>query len=170
MPGIEELLSQAFQQYGLAGLVIVFLLLGPAYTYFRTRGIRAQVEANAQSLLNEFAQKERLRSERLEERLNETFEKLNAAEGAVAQLRLQLAQAQSDLDEMPKLKQRLQVLAKRVVELERQVETKRAENQQLQLQLQQRERDSQRNAQRITELEGALQPGTHQLEGHPGTP
>jgi chromosome segregation ATPase len=170
MPGIEELLQQAFQQYGLVGLVLVFLLLGPVYTYVRTRGIRAQAEANAQSLLNEFAQKERLRSERLEERLNETFEKLNAAEEEVAQLRLRLAQAQSDLDEMPKLKHRLQVLGKRVVELEKQVETKRTENEQLQVKLRQRERDSQRNAQRITELEQAFQPGTHPLESNPGTP
>jgi chromosome segregation ATPase len=170
MTGIEELLQQAFQQYGLFGLVVVFLLLGPAYTYFRTRGIRAQAEANAQSLLNEFAQKERLRAERLEARLNEALQKLNAAEEEVAQLRLRLTQAQNDLDEMPKLRHRLQGLAKRVVELERLVEAKRAENELLQQKLQQRELESQRNAQRIAELEQALQPGTHPVTSTPETP
>ena len=139
MSGSEELLTQVFQQYGLLGLVIVFLLLGPAYTYIRTRGIRAQAEANTQSLLTEFAQKERLRSERLEERLNETFEKLNAAENAVAQLRLRLTKAQIDLDEMPKLKHRIRILAKRVVELERLVEVKQVENEKLQSKLRQQE-------------------------------
>lgn len=170
MPGIEPLLDQAFQQYGLLGLVVVFLLLGPVYTHFRTRTIRAQAETNAQQLLNEFAQKERLRAERLEERLNATFEKLNAAEEEVSQLRLRLAKAQTDLDEMPKLKHRVRVLVKRVMELERLVEAKRVENEQLQNMLQQREVESQRQAQRIAELEQAIQPETTPRKHNPEMP
>lgn len=170
MPGIELLLEQAFQQYGLVGLVIVFLLLGPVYTHFRTRAIRVQAETNAHTLVSEFAQKERLRSERLEERLNETFEKLNAAEDEVAQLRLRLTKAQTDLDEMPKLKHQVRVLAKRVVELERLVEVKRVENEQLQSRLQQREAENQHQTQRITELEEAIRSGEILGEHDPEMP
>lgn len=170
MPGSDELLNQVFQQYGLIGLVIGFLLLGPAYTYFRTRGIRAQAEANAQSLVNEFAQKERARSERLEERLNDTMQKLNAAEDEVAQLRLRLANTQNDLDDMPKLKHRIRVLTKRMIELKGLIESKREENEQLQLKLSQCEAEAQRNAQRISDLEEALHDRHHILGSEPEVP
>lgn len=70
MPETNELLTQVFQQYGLLGLVITFLLLGPGFTYFRTKHIRAEAESKAQTLLNEFAQQERQRSERLERVMN----------------------------------------------------------------------------------------------------
>jgi DUF1365 family protein len=103
----------------------------------------------------------------LEGRLNETLEKLDAAEEEVTQLRLRLAKAQTDLDEMPKLKYRIRVLAKRVVELERLVETKRVENEQLQSKLQQREWESQRQAEQNAELEQAIQSEAPPSEHNP---
>ena len=164
MPESNELLTQVFQQYGLFGLVIAFLLLGPGFTYFRTRHIRAEAESKAQTLLNEFAQRERQRSERLEARLNETLFKLNAAEDEVARLRLRLTEARSDLDEMPKLKRRIRKLTRRISELESAVASKQTENEQLQQTIQQRESDLQRHTLRIQELEQALHHLQHEKE------
>jgi len=159
MPESNELLGQIFQQYGVVGLVIGFLILGPGFTYFRTRTIRVQAEMKAQELLNEFAQQERQRSERLEMRLTSTQQKLNTAEDEVSSLRLRLAMAQSDLDEMPKLKHRLRLLMRRVSELETAAKDKQSEIERLTEQLQQRQNDSERNTHRIHELEQVLTQG-----------
>ncbi len=113
-----DLLQTLLQQHGLLGLVIGFLILGPGFTYIRTRNMRDEAEAKTQALLNEFAQKERERSERLEARLEETLQKLNQAEDEVISLRLKLAQAQSELEKVAALREQIQVLTNRVNELE----------------------------------------------------
>jgi len=132
MSEFEQLLQEVFRQYGLLGLFVVFVILGPGFTYFRTRAIRVQAEAKAQVILNAFAQMERERSERLEKRLDQTLRQLNLAEDEVANLRLRLAKAQSDLDDMPLLKRRIRRLTTRVNELETQVKTKQTEIERLQ--------------------------------------
>ncbi|MEO8391768.1 MAG: hypothetical protein ABI700_02140 [Chloroflexota bacterium] len=114
---LDDLLQQVFQQYGLLGLVIVFLIFGPGFTYFRTRTMRVEAEAKAQELLNKFIKQERLRADRLEKRLNETLHKLELAEDEVSQVRLRLSQAQSDLDEVSKFKRQVRRLTRRVAEL-----------------------------------------------------
>ena len=86
MTEIVNFLNQLFQQDGLVGLVIGFLILGPGFTYVRTRTLRAQSEATAQALVNEFARQERQRADRLEEQLNGAFRKLNTTEAEVANL------------------------------------------------------------------------------------
>ena len=66
MTKITNLLSQVFQRHGLVGLVIGFLILGPGFTYLRTRTIRVQAETKVQALVNEFARQERQRADRPE--------------------------------------------------------------------------------------------------------
>lgn len=139
MTEIVNFLHQLFQQDGLVGLVIGFLILGPGFTYFRTRTLRAQSEAKAQTLLNEFARQERQRADRLEEQLNATLRKLDSTEEEVSNLRLKLAEAQNELDDMAALRQQVRKLTRRVRELEAAVEDKNQENDQLRQTLKQAE-------------------------------
>ena len=150
---LGDLLQQVFQQYGLLGLVIVFLIFGPGFTYFRTRNVRIQTEAKAQEVLNEFIKQERQRADRLEARLNEALDKLNLAEDEVAQLRLRLSEAQSDLDQLAALKRQVRKLTQRVTELEGQLETKQNENEELRLEIARHESHSAR----IHDLERKLE-------------
>ena len=128
---IENLLEQAFQQYGLMGLVVAFAVLGPGFTYVRTKNSRLQAEVQAQALLNEFARREQEQSERLEERLTSTLERLDQSKDEVFHLRLALNQTQHDLHEMREVCQKVDALTERVVELEAQLDRKRQRIQEL---------------------------------------
>lgn len=127
MDQVNDLLVQVFQQYGLLGLIIAFLVTGPGYTYLRTRSLRAEGEAHAQELVNEFARQERQRSERLEMKLSAAQRKLDTAEEEVAHLRSKLSEAQTQLEMVATLRRQVRQLRKRVSELESQVEAKTAE-------------------------------------------
>jgi uncharacterized membrane protein YgaE (UPF0421/DUF939 family) len=137
MTELVSFLHQLLQQEGLVGLVIGFLILGPGFTYFRTRTIHAQTEAKAQALVNEFARQERQRADRLEEQLNAALRKVESTEEAVASLRLKLAEAQNELGEMTTLRQQVRRLTRRVRELETAVEEKNRANHELHQMLQQ---------------------------------
>ena len=139
MTEIVSFLHQLFQQDGLVGLVIGFLILGPGFTYFRTRTLRAQSEAKAQTLLNEFARQERQRADRLEGQLNTALRKLDSTEEEVANLRLKLAEAQNKLDDMVALRQQVRKLTRWVRELQAAVEDKSRENDELRQTLRQAE-------------------------------
>ena len=94
MTEIVNLLQQMFQQNGLLGLIIGFLILGPGFTWLRTRTIRVEAEAKAQELVNEFARQERQRADRLEEQFRTTLRKLTTTEDEVSRLRLKLVENQ----------------------------------------------------------------------------
>ena len=153
---MEELLKQVFQQHGLIGMLIVFLITGPGYTHFRTRNIRARAEAKAQEVVNQFAQQERKRADRLEEQLTLTQTKLSSAEDEVSALRLRLADAQSDLDELPRFRSQVRRLTRRVSELGEIVEGKKTEIAELRLELGKRQQELERSSLRILELEQRL--------------
>lgn len=144
-----ELFEQAFEQYGLVGLVVAFLILGPGFTYLRTRNASVQAEMKAQTLLNRFAQDEHIQAERMEERLNAALVKLEDARQQVLDLRIELLKAQHDLTEMAKLREQVQTLSRQVCDLEGQIEAGRIENERLRESLRQK-------GERILGLERAL--------------
>lgn len=154
---MEELLKQVFQQTGLIGLLIVFLVTGPGFTYFRTRNIRARAEARAQEVVNQFARQERKRADRLEEQLTLTQTKLSSAEDEVSALHLRLATAQGDLDELPRLRSQVRRLTRRVSELGESVEGKKIEVAELYLQLNNRQQEIDRSKHQIQALERRLE-------------
>ena len=153
MTEIVNLLSQIFQQHGLIGLIVGFLILGPGFTYFRTRTIRVQAEVKTQALLNEFAIQERQRADRLEEQLNNTLRKLDNAEEEISKLRLKLAETRNDLGDVSRLRQQVRKLTRRVRELEETVEKKRVENERLLQALKQREGELEQNQRPLHEPE-----------------
>src|SRR4051812_16252737 len=106
----------------MAGLIIGFLILGPGFTFLRTRTIRVEAEAKAQELVNEFARQERQRSDRLEEQLRTTLRKLETTEDEVSRLRLKIIENQAKLETMPSLRRQIRKLNRRVSELETVVE------------------------------------------------
>jgi len=146
-----DLLQQVFQQYGLAGLLVAALILGPVLTYFRTRNLQTRVEARAQDLVNQFAREERQRAERLERQLRQTAGKLTRAEEELLHLRGQLADNQRELQALPQLRQQVDQLMHRVSELEMIVAHK--------------DQELARKEQRIHELEQTLL-----LQQHPVRP
>ena len=150
---IIELLHQIFQQYGLLGLLIGFLVLGPGFTLLRTKTIRVQAEAKAQALVNEFARQERQRADRLEEQLRTTLQKLDSTEEEVSRLRLKLAETNSQLEEISGLRRQVRKLTRRVRELETTLEHKDVENRDLRQALKSRESEIRTNQSQIQELE-----------------
>ena len=153
MTELITLLHELFQQYGLAGLLIGFLLLGPGLTLLSLRTIRAQAEVKAQALVNEFAQKERQRADRLEEQLRCALRKLESTEQEVARLRLKLSETQGALAAVPGLRRQVRRLTQRVREMKAEIEDKTQENADLRQRLEQREGEIQDNQQRLRELE-----------------
>ena len=142
---IVNFLQQLFQQNGMIGLIIGFLILGPGFTFLRTRTIRVEAEAKAQELVNEFARQERQRADRLEEQLRTTLRKLETTEDEVSRLRLKLIENQSKLETMPSLRRQIRKLNCRVSELETVVEQKTLENDELRRVLDQRKIGIQEN-------------------------
>lgn len=134
---IVNFLQQLFQQNGMAGLIIGFLILGPGFTFLRTRTLRVEAEAKAQELVNEFARQERQRADRLEEQLRTTLHKLETTEDEVSRLRLKIIENQTKLETMPSLRRQIRKLNRRVSELETVVEQKTLENDQLRRSLEQ---------------------------------
>jgi exonuclease VII large subunit len=110
---IENLLEQAFQQYGLVGLLVTFLTLGPGFTYLRTKNACLRAESRAQELLNEFLREEREHADQLEERLNQTLARLDAEKEEVFELKMQLAQ-----NGLADLRQQLAEVSDRLTALE----------------------------------------------------
>ena len=94
---LTDLFEAVFHEFGLWGLVIVFLILGPGFTYIRTHNTRLKVESKAQELVYRFAQEEHDQANRLEDRLNIALEELSKAREEIAQLKLDLQQAQHEL-------------------------------------------------------------------------
>ena len=128
---VENLIEQAFRQYGLLGLLVAFVVLGPGFTYVRTKNARVQAETKAQELLNEFLREERDHAEQLEENLTATLTRLEEEKGEVFQLQLKLAQNAFQLEKLAELRQQVQALTERVTELEAQVNRLEAENERL---------------------------------------
>jgi DNA repair exonuclease SbcCD ATPase subunit len=128
---IENLIEQAFNQYGLLGLLVTFLVLGPGFTYVRTKNTRLQTESKAQEILNEFLREERDHAEQLEKNLKDTLARLEGEKEEVFQLQLKLAQTEFELEKMGELLQRIQALTERVSELEEQIKCLATENEQL---------------------------------------
>jgi DNA repair exonuclease SbcCD ATPase subunit len=115
---IENLLEQAFQQYGLVGLLVTFLTLGPGFTYLRTKNACLRAESRAQELLNEFLREEREHADQLEERLNQTLARLDAEKEEVFELKMQLARTQLAQNGLADLRQQLAALSDRLAALE----------------------------------------------------
>ena len=113
-----DLFEAAFREFGLWGLVIAFLVLGPGFTYIRTHNTRLQVESKAQELLYRFAQEEHDQANRLEERLNIALEELTTAREEIAQLKLDLQQARHELETVDQLKQHIATLDDHIEALE----------------------------------------------------
>jgi DNA repair exonuclease SbcCD ATPase subunit len=128
---IDTLIQQAFEQYGLIGLVVVVLIVGPAYTYLRTRNLRLDAEVKAQEVLNRILVDERDHAEALENHLGATLERLDAAKDEVFHLRMELAQTQHKLTEMPELSGQIQTITQRMNTLEGQMEQIRLQMQQV---------------------------------------
>ena len=147
-----ELFEQAFETYGLVGLVIAFLVLGPGFTYIRTRQAQLHADVKAQTLLNRFARDEHEQVERLEQRLDDALGRLEVEREEVMQLRVSLFEAQRELLEMPQLREQVLTLTQRVCDLEGQVEASRTENERLQ-------QENERKESRIFELERVLVQG-----------
>lgn len=156
MPDYTSLYQQVLQQYGLPGLVITLLLVGPVFTFLRTRNLKAETEVKTQDLLNEFARQERARADRLEVMLNDALTKLDQSEHEVIQLRQEVSANQRKLDEVPMLRAQIQALTGRVTELEGGIQTEKQKNQALQGEIEQRKNDSARRDARIEELESRL--------------
>ena len=115
---IESLLEQAFQQYGLAGLLVTFLVLGPGFTYLRTKNACLRAESRAQELLNEFLREEREHADQLEGRLNQTMARLEAEKEEVFDLKMRLAQARQAQNGLADLRQQLAQVSERLAALE----------------------------------------------------
>jgi len=128
---VENLIEQAFRQYGLLGLLVAFIVLGPGFTYVRTKNTRLQAETKAQELLNEFLREERDHAEQLEENLTATLARLEEEKEEVFQLQLKLTQNAFQLEKLAELRQQVQALTERVTELEAQVNRLEAENERL---------------------------------------
>lgn len=117
-----QILEEAFRQYGLWGLFIAFLVLGPGFTYVRTENTRMQLESKAQELLYHMAREEHNQANRMETRLNEALDQLAEAREEIAQLKLDLQQAKHDLDHVSQLNDRVRTLDTHVDALEEQLD------------------------------------------------
>ena len=117
----QQLFEAAFHEFGLWGLVIAFLVLGPGFTYVRTHNTRLKIETKAQELLYQFAQSEHEQANQLEMQLTQASQDLTEAREEIYQLRLDLQQAQHELEHVPQLRERVQSLNTQVDELEAQV-------------------------------------------------
>ena len=115
---MEVLLKDAFDQYGVIGLLIVFFVVGPGFTYIRTRNTRNQMETRAQEIINQVFQEERQHADLLEERLNETQAKLETAKEEVFGLKYKLVQTEHCLEDLADLGQEVRELIKRFNQLE----------------------------------------------------
>lgn len=115
---LTHLLDQVFQEHGLLGVLILFVLTGPGYTWVKTRNLQVQVEDRARELVAEFARHERQRADRLEKQLNFTQNKLEKAQDEVDRLKDRLKQAQRELEEVPMLRKQINQLTSQVLELQ----------------------------------------------------
>ena len=133
------ILEQILQQYGLIGFLIAFIVLGPWFTYVKTKNAEAKAEAKARELLNDFARHEQQRADRLEGQLNAAQAKLDCAENDVMQFNVKLFEAQKQVEE----------LTAEVARLSGIIDVQKTDNQLLRDEIRQRE-------QRILKLEQAL--------------
>jgi DNA repair exonuclease SbcCD ATPase subunit len=118
MPEHTDLFQAILQQYGLVGLITMFLLMGPVFTLIKTRNMQAQTEQNAYAFLSEFARKEIQRAERLEERLNEAVVKHATLDKERLQLQETLNGVKQRLETVDRLQKQVQELTTRLDELE----------------------------------------------------
>jgi hypothetical protein len=118
MPEYTDIFQSVLQQYGLVGLITMFLLMGPIFTLIKTRNVRAQTELSAYALLNEFARKEIQRADRLEERLNEALAKHEALEKELLQFQETLNVTRQRLEKVDRLQKQVHELTARLDELE----------------------------------------------------
>ena len=116
---MEDLIEQAFHQYGLVGLIVTFLVLGPGYTYLQTRDLRLKSESQAQNLLNTVLMDEMAHGDTLEEQLTQTQQRLEEAKGEVFQLQMELAETKHKLDVIPENTQQIDLLEGRMSVLEK---------------------------------------------------
>lgn len=93
-----QILQQTLEQYGVVGLIVVFMIIGPGFTYLKVRQAQAQAEAKARELLSDLARHTLERAEQLEHRLQATLAQLAAAENEVQQLHIQLIEAKLQVD------------------------------------------------------------------------
>lgn len=136
---IEQLLEQALREYGLFGALIVFLILGPGFTYVRTKNARLRAESKALALVNEFAKYGQRRADALERQLKLTQVKLDEAEDTIVHLNARLATAQRQVEELKEY----------VTELRVTIENERTDNARLLA-------ENERRESRIHTLEQAL--------------
>ena len=115
---IDTLLQQAFDQYGLLGLLLTFLVLGPGFTYLRTKNACLRAESRAQEILNEFLCEERDHADQLEARLTATLDRLDAEKEETFTLKMQLAEAQHAQNGLADLRQQVTDVAERLAQLE----------------------------------------------------
>ena len=115
---IETLLQQAFDQYGLLGLLLTFLVLGPGFTYLRTKNACLRAESRAQEILNEFLREERDHADQLEARLTATLDRLDAEKEETFTLKMQLAEARHAQNGLADLRQQVTNVTGRLAQLE----------------------------------------------------
>lgn len=115
---MEQIVEQAFQQYGLVGLIVGFLVSGPGYTYIKTRNMHLKVENRAHELLQRYLQEERTHAAQLETRLEATLEQLEISRQEVFALTLKLNTAEHKLEAMSDLSEQVAALTRQVAELE----------------------------------------------------
>lgn len=113
-----DLFEAAFREFGLWGLVIAFLVLGPGFTYVRTHNTRLKVESKAQELIYRLAQEEHDQANRLEQRLDIALGELATAREEIAQLKLDLQQARHELETVSQLKQQVSTMDNHLEALE----------------------------------------------------
>jgi hypothetical protein len=123
-----HLLEQVLQQYGLTGMLITFLIIGPIYTYIRTHNLQIRTETKAYEILNGYAQKESARADHLSEQLQTALMKLDQAEDTVFQLQLRVRENKNQIQAIPKLRRQSLQLKKRIEELENTLQKKESEN------------------------------------------
>jgi chromosome segregation ATPase len=153
MPDYNELFQQVLQQYGLIGLLVVFVVLGPLFTLMKAKNAQLQTEVKAQELLNEFARQERQRAERLEARLDAAQQQLDKAEAEVLELRAIVSRNETELQEVPRLQAQIQELTLRVSELGGRVENEQQKSQRLEAEMQTKDQQLAQQTRYIQELE-----------------
>ncbi|MCU0499224.1 MAG: hypothetical protein MUF87_17865 [Anaerolineae bacterium] len=93
-----QILQQTLEQYGLVGLIVAFLIVGPGFTYLKVRQAQVQSEAKARELLSDLARHTLERAEQLEHRLQAALAQVAAAESEVQYLRIQLVEAKLQVE------------------------------------------------------------------------
>ncbi len=118
---MEDLFQQVYEQYGLMGVLLTLIVLGPGVMYVQMRQSRVRTETATQRVINELLLEEHQHADELEEELSQTTQKLLEAKEEVFRLKMELVESQYQIEGMPEVSKSMEGVTQRLNQLEGQM-------------------------------------------------